>query len=90
MVLRGETETTSKSNKSTYKLDKIQCFNVSGTAVDAESFKAQTKEVERIPVILIQSKDHIDPYFELILKPETLFVVVNNDKDDKAEKKDDE
>lgn len=92
MVVRGKTETTSKSSKSSYKLDKIQCFNVSGTAVDMETLQAKAKEEERVPVILIQSKDHIDPYFELILKPETLFVVIdkNKDKKDKEEKEKDE
>jgi len=76
-VLRGKTETTSENSNSTYALDKIQCFNASGEAVDVEALKSNAEE--RRPVILIQSKDHIDPYFELILKPETLFVVIKKE-----------
>ena len=78
-VYRGKTETTSEKHTSSHPLESLSFFNASGAPVALDSVK-ETAGDERLPVVLIQSKDHIDPYFELILKPETLFVTIKKDK----------
>lgn len=72
-VMRGTTETTAKIKKTTYKLDSVKCFSVDGTELESSDIKERM--AEKCPVILINSKKAIGPYFEAILKPETLFMV---------------
>ena len=86
MVMRGKTETTGVAKTDSYAVDAVQCFAVDGTAIESDLIKKRL--AENSPVILINSEQAISPYFEAILKPNTIFMVCNgNEKMEKEEMK---
>ncbi len=72
-VTRGKTETKGKTVSSSYKIEEIKAYTVAGKELDQDAIKDRI--AERAPVIVINSKKAISPYFEAILKPGTLFLV---------------
>lgn len=76
-VMRGKTETVTKTKTKSYKMDSVKCFSVDGTELDSAAVKKRLSE--NCPVILINSHQAITPYFEAVLKPETLFMVCEDD-----------
>ena len=72
-VMRGKTKTIAQTKKRTCKIESVKCFSVEGTELESSDIKKRL--AENCPVILINSRNAIGPYFEAILKPETLFMV---------------
>ena len=72
-VERGETETKEEVLKEGVPLAEIRCFAVDGTELDQQEIRKRL--AENAGVILIKDAKSITPYFESILKPETMFMV---------------
>lgn len=72
-VYRGETKTDASVSVKTWAMDKVQCFDVSGEALDLDVVKDRLSE--RQPVILVSSEQGISPYFEKLLNPEAILIV---------------
>ena len=72
-VQRGKTETVGKTISSTYKIADVTAYSVAGEKLDEAKIKERL--LDRAPVILVNSAQGISPYFETILKPETIFLV---------------
>lgn len=73
-VERGDTKTEVVFDNETYPNEGIDCFNVRGEKLELEKLKEIFSE--RQPVILVNSEKAITPYFETILKPGTIFMVI--------------
>lgn len=72
-VVRGKTKTERVEASDSYAIDKLKCFSVDGTLIEEEKLKELLSD--KSPVILIQSKESISPYFSALLKPDAIFVV---------------
>ena len=76
-VYRGKTETTPALETKTYAMDKVAFFGIDGGKLDETTVKNRLSE--RKPVILLNSEKGITPYFESLLNPEAIFVVVTKE-----------
>ena len=74
VVYRGETETKESVKTQSFSIDTIECYGVDGSKLDEKTIKARL--VERQPVILVSSTTGITPFFESLLNPEAIFIVV--------------
>ncbi|MFK7768843.1 MAG: hypothetical protein AB8B55_16605 [Mariniblastus sp.] len=72
-VMRGKTETKSKIVTSKYKIGDLKAYSVTGKELDQATIEERISE--RTPVILINDAKAIAPYFQSLLKPETIFLV---------------
>ena len=72
-VVRGETETKEEELKEGIPLAEIKCYSVVGKELDQAEIK--NRLAENAGVILIKDPKSITPFFETILKPETIFLV---------------
>ena len=72
-VVRGKTETTAKVISTKYKFGEVKAYSINGKELDEDKLKDCISD--RSPVILINNAKAITPYFEAILKPETVFLV---------------
>ena len=84
-VVQGTTETKGVTSSKVYEMDSVQCFAVDGSEMSEELIKRRL--AENCPVILINSKDAIAPYFEAILKPKSMFMVCEKKMENKEKKK---
>jgi len=74
VVYRGETITEESIKTQSLQIDTVECYGVDGSKLDQETIKARL--VERQPVILVTSVTGITPFFESLLNPEAIFIVV--------------
>lgn len=72
-VMRGKTETKSKTVSSSYQFSDVAAYSVTGKKLEESAMKDRISD--RAPVILVNSPKAISPYFEAILKPGTIFLV---------------
>ncbi len=72
-VLRGKTKTTAVVKSAEYEIGKIKAYTVNGTEIPES--KLEDRISDRIPVILVNNPQAISPYFQALLKPNTIFLV---------------
>ncbi len=75
-VIRGPSKIIAQQVKETVQLDEVSCFSSDGEPLKAKTVKKRL--AERAAIILFQDKEQIHPFFKELVKPETVFIVMNS------------